>query len=493
MKKGKFLLFIVLFVLLGVVAANAAKINVSPGPGTPLQDAINAANNGDILLLAAGTFTEQITINGREGLTIQGAGKETTFIDGTGGTAVSIYSSEDITLKNLSVINSADDNIYVDDVHWLTLMDIVSRNAVATGGNLSITGDSVIKNCEFTNNGFYGLYFNYSNYYFNIDSNLFAENGWDGLFIDEATQGKIYRNQFMKNGENGLYFYWGNNVKIMSNWADGNGLSGFNIYARSNYDVIVQSNEASFNGNYGFYGNEGILFMNNYAQGNSNGGIYAYWACIIKKNIDYDNGGEGIDAWYGSSVLNSLAELNAVHGIYSHGYGAMVKKNKMLGNQGGGLYNGDNMLQILNNFVDSNIGYGIVGGATSILTKSNKSTNNDGGGISDGGRGCTTMNNLSTNNTNAGIQVFSGDVYLKNKVVGNLGDGFLLVAGFNLIERNTVQNNGGNGINGGTQEDNLIIYNKVFGSGGYDLYETGGVPADNIWVNNKYGTSNFLP
>lgn len=36
---------------------------VNPGPGTPLQDAINAANPGDVIVVHEGTYTENITIN----------------------------------------------------------------------------------------------------------------------------------------------------------------------------------------------------------------------------------------------------------------------------------------------------------------------------------------------------------------------------------------------------------------------------------------------
>lgn len=44
-------------------SALAVTIPVSPGPGTPLQDAIDAASPGATLLLQAGTFHEAIVIN----------------------------------------------------------------------------------------------------------------------------------------------------------------------------------------------------------------------------------------------------------------------------------------------------------------------------------------------------------------------------------------------------------------------------------------------
>jgi len=44
-------------------SAGASVFNVSPGPGTPLQDAIDAASPGDTIRLANGVFHEAIEID----------------------------------------------------------------------------------------------------------------------------------------------------------------------------------------------------------------------------------------------------------------------------------------------------------------------------------------------------------------------------------------------------------------------------------------------
>src|SRR5436309_656998 len=60
----------VLLTLVAPVVGWATTVIVTPGPGTPLQDAINAAAPGTKLLLQEGTFTEAIVINKPLSLTV---------------------------------------------------------------------------------------------------------------------------------------------------------------------------------------------------------------------------------------------------------------------------------------------------------------------------------------------------------------------------------------------------------------------------------------
>jgi pectin methylesterase-like acyl-CoA thioesterase len=58
-------------------------LHVGTGPGdfAHIQDAVDAALNGDTIDIAAGTYREQVTVNGKD-LTFHGAG------DGAGGTII---------------------------------------------------------------------------------------------------------------------------------------------------------------------------------------------------------------------------------------------------------------------------------------------------------------------------------------------------------------------------------------------------------------------
>jgi parallel beta-helix repeat protein len=72
----------VIGVVLVAAIAGAATINVNPGVGTPVQDAINAANPGDTVHLNAGDYREWVTIN--KGIILEGAGSGSTTMRGWG-------------------------------------------------------------------------------------------------------------------------------------------------------------------------------------------------------------------------------------------------------------------------------------------------------------------------------------------------------------------------------------------------------------------------
>jgi len=59
------LLLIALTIGTATVPASARTIRVSPGPGTPLQDAIDAASPGDSIKLEEAVYTESVTIDKR--------------------------------------------------------------------------------------------------------------------------------------------------------------------------------------------------------------------------------------------------------------------------------------------------------------------------------------------------------------------------------------------------------------------------------------------
>jgi hypothetical protein len=70
-----------------------------------IQAAINAATEGDVIEVSAGTYNESVTVN-KANLTIQGAGPAATFITTTGSTPGIIVASNGASIKNLGITNA---------------------------------------------------------------------------------------------------------------------------------------------------------------------------------------------------------------------------------------------------------------------------------------------------------------------------------------------------------------------------------------------------
>jgi hypothetical protein len=117
-------------------------INVGPGQTYPtIQSGINAANNGDTVLVAPGTYNENINFNGKAITVTSSGGAARTIIDGgaTPGLAVVAFQSNEnrtSVLSNLTIRNGglvtfsspAGGGIYISGASPTILNNIISEN-----------------------------------------------------------------------------------------------------------------------------------------------------------------------------------------------------------------------------------------------------------------------------------------------------------------------------------------------------------------------------
>ena len=94
-------LVLVLATSIAVSIAHAAIINV-PADQPTIQAGINAASNGDSVLVAPGTYTENINFMGKAITVTSSAGAETTIIDGGNTAPVATFSSSEGPMSVLS-------------------------------------------------------------------------------------------------------------------------------------------------------------------------------------------------------------------------------------------------------------------------------------------------------------------------------------------------------------------------------------------------------
>jgi hypothetical protein len=140
--------FISLLVFIGVGTAAGTIIHV-PGDQPTIQAAINAASNGDTVLVAPGTYKENISFLGKA-ITVKSNGANVTIIDGGGTAPVVTFSSREtlhsvltgFTLQNgTSTFNSGYEGggIYVRFASPTIKNNIIQNNtACSDGGGIGV-------------------------------------------------------------------------------------------------------------------------------------------------------------------------------------------------------------------------------------------------------------------------------------------------------------------------------------------------------------------
>ena len=100
------------------VAAKDERVLAVPGDFTTIESAIAAAAEGDVILLAAGTYPGEVTVpEDKPGITIRGADRNTVVFDGGGlrGNAIEVEADR-VTLENLSAHDYVANGFYWDGV-----------------------------------------------------------------------------------------------------------------------------------------------------------------------------------------------------------------------------------------------------------------------------------------------------------------------------------------------------------------------------------------
>lgn len=382
--------------------AFAGTINV-PADYPTIQQAINAAVNGDLILVKKGTFVENIDFKGKA-ITVQGAGRRPpnnvpyTQIDGSNGGPCCTFQSG----EGLSSV----------------LMDIELRygtgklvNGKKLGGGLYITKSSspTIDNA--------GIGFNTGD----LGAGVYIDKNCNPYFVDSLIANNVTTN---KGTGGGLYILGTptfDNCRIAENNAT-NGTGG-GMYTQGVNVVITNS---TFDKNHSWYG--GGLHVN--------GGSPTVTGTLFEENevltapINGEGGGMGITGKATPTVTNSEFRLNGAH-------------------SGGGIYVYDASPNVIDNLIHDNTaatttsGFGYGGGVSLGKTGGSFQLNEIyynlgtlGGGLS--ARSATTatlLNNLLDHNqADPNFIGVGGGVYSKDSTPAILG---------NTLADNAANNGGG--------------------------------------------------
>ncbi len=452
-------------------------------PGSSIQEAIDSANPGDTIIVASGTYRENIDVD-REVTIVSESGKpEKTIIYPDPGKgpfilkegllfmpAYGFYiSANNVTVSGFTIedemkmsgMQSVPYGIVVDYAQNCTISDNIISHTIS-GMTLYDADNNIIEKNTLSNN-LAGMLLN--GY---CDSNIISYNMVDsnneyGIRLDECRNNILTDNTIKSNGYGlSLYSSTGNTLKgneLLKN-RQNFGVYGYNGKYRNDIDA---SNLANGQKIYYLVG-----ASDDTVDQNSEAGVVY---CIGCRNISIKNlelKGNGVFLY---NTVGSLIENNV---ITDSGKGICLEEshnNRIIGNSAS--YNSEGITLALSrnntlekNTADSNDLYGIsCGGANNVLL--DNIVSNNGNGISVQGNEIAIIGNIVNSNRRFGISLYgSGNELVANELVSNGETGVYLSGSANHLYLNNASKNV-NGIFLVKAEDNIIIGNDLYSNDGY--------------------------
>lgn len=213
---------IVMAAFLGVVVlemeiARAGTLYVGDGGGNfpSIQEAIDAAKNGDVVYVYKGVYVEGLVIS--KMISLIGESESTTVIDGEGEPNVIRVTEDWVNISGFTIINGD---------HGIDL----GVSSYCNVSNNIITGNSKGIYLASTTNEFSG-----NN---TIADNEVSSNDWDGIYVQESSNNTISNNTASNNYNYGIHITWhSNDNTILNNTASYNGLAGIRTYYSINCTI----------------------------------------------------------------------------------------------------------------------------------------------------------------------------------------------------------------------------------------------------------------
>ncbi len=285
-------------------------------PYNTIQEAIDAADEGDTIAVWAGSYEENVLVN--KTLNLVGNGSEFVTIDGGGVGDVVKITAEWVNMSGLGVTNS--EVLDGAGIRAARYNRIFNNHCSNTHYGIKAASDCRIDSntCE---NNVYGIYLSNANDG-EVMNNTCYSNSDSGIALINSDYNTINNNTCYLNTQNGIHLFSssGRNT-LMNNSCYSNDLDGIRFHKSGG--STVENNICYSNSRYGI-----VLFIlsrhstinNNICSGNGNTGIFLDTStdCIIENNTCSENSNTGIfltDSSYDCTINNNTCENN-FYGIY---------------------------------------------------------------------------------------------------------------------------------------------------------------------------------
>jgi len=280
------------------IPLSGTTINV-PGDIPTIQQAIDAASNGDTINIAAGTYPGALTISGKT-LVLSGAGTASTFIEGGVADAITIDHSPGVLIENLTVQTSLK-GIYVLNSSSAEINQVVVKDCTDRGIQIDLNSNVKISDSTIDNSGRDGIGV-LRNSVANITGTVTTQNNARrgiNLFLNSSVY--IFNSTFTCNGndDSGIFAnhdssLYVDNSSLSFNTNAGNGLGGSNS---SSLEISNGSNvtiETSGENGIGIWGSSRFFSAGSITiRGSVNNGLDAAGTCdvAIVGDVSIDNSG----------------------------------------------------------------------------------------------------------------------------------------------------------------------------------------------------------